>query len=271
MSFIIIAEKINGSVPRTKEAIEARDADYIRQIAKAQADAGATYIDVNAGVEPSEEHEVMEWLIDLVQEVTDTPLCIDSADPQVMVDMMPKANAVGCLNSVNMEGNKCDVVFPAIAGTEWYVVALTCDEEGIPTDPQKKFEIAQKIIAKADEYGVDHEKILFDPLVTTLGTNQESFVQFTEATKLIKEAWPEVHITSGLSNISFGLPSRKTINMQFLALAMYDGMDSAIMDPTSRDMMGAMFATQALMNKDPYCKDYTMGFRNGLFGNKPQA
>ena len=101
---IIIGEKINGFVPKTLEAIKAHDDEYIKYIAKAQADAGATYIDVCAGVEPEIEHETMKWLMDLVQSVTDTPLCIDSPDPQVVVDMMPYANEVGCLNSISMEG-----------------------------------------------------------------------------------------------------------------------------------------------------------------------
>ena len=265
---IIIGEKINGFVPKTLEAIRAHDDEYIKYIAKAQADAGATYIDVCAGVEPEIEHETMKWLMDLVQEVTDTPLCIDSPDPQVVVDMMPYANEVGCLNSISGEGNKCDVILPAIAGTDWKVVALTCDDDGIPDDPKVKYEIAKRIMAKVDEYGVDHDNILFDPLVTTLGTNQQSFLNFIEAVELIKADYPDVHFTSGLSNISYGLPYRKAINMQFLSLAMAKGMDSAIMDPTSRDMLAAMYATDALLGNDNYCKDYLKGFRNNLFGPK---
>ena len=167
-----------------------------------------------------------------------------------------------------MEGNKCDIILPAIAGTEWKVVALTCDDDGIPDDPKVKYEIAKKIMAKVDEYGVDHDNILFDPLVTTLGTNQQSFLNFIEAVELIKADYPDVHFTSGLSNISYGLPYRKAINMQFLSLAMAKGMDSAIMDPTSRDMLAAMYATDALLGNDNYCKDYLKGFRNNLFGPK---
>ncbi len=265
---IIIGEKINGFIPKTLEAIQNRDDDYIREIAKKQADAGATYIDVCAGVEPDQEYEAMEWLIDLVQEVTDTPLCLDSPDPQVIVDMMPRANTVGCLNSISMEKNKCEVILPAIAGTDWKVVALTCDDTGIPDDPETKFKIAQQIMEKADEFGVAHDNILFDPLVTTLGTNQESMVSFIKTMQMIKDAFPEVHITSGLSNISYGLPYRKAINMQFLSLCMYNGMDSAIMDPMSQDMLAAMYATEALMGEDPFCKGYLTAFRNKLFGVK---
>ena len=184
---IIIGEKINGFVPKTLEAIKAHDDEYIKYIAKAQADAGATYIDVCAGVEPEIEHETMKWLMDLVQSVTDTPLCIDSPDPQVVVDMMPYANEVGCLNSISMEGNKCDVILPAIAGTEWKVVALTCDDDGIPDDPKVKYEIAKRIMAKVDEYGVDHDNILFANV--RIGERKESTMYILSIDRETEGRW----------------------------------------------------------------------------------
>ena len=238
------------------------------RIAQSQAEGGATYIDVCAGVEPDIEHETMEWLIDLVQSVTEVPLCIDSPDPQVVVDMMPKANKVGCLNSISLETGKCETILPAIAGTDWKVVALTCDDNGIPDDAQTKYEIAKAIVKKADEAGVAHDNILIDPLVTTLGTNQQSMLSFIETMKLVKADFPDIHITSGLSNISYGMPYRKAVNMQFLALCMAQGMDSAIIDPTSPDMRATIFATDALLGNDPYCKGYLTAFRNGMFGKK---
>ncbi len=267
---IIIGEKINGFIPKTLEAIENRDADYIRKIAKGQADGGATYIDVCAGVKPDIEMEVMEWLIDLVQETVDTPLCIDSPDPQVIVDCMPRAKAVGCMNSISLEEGKCETVLPAIAGTDWKVVALTCDANGIPDDPATKFEIAKTIIAHAEGYGIPHDNILIDPLVTTLATNQQSMVNFIETIHLIKAEYPDVHITSGLSNISFGMPYRKAINMQFLSLTMQAGMDSAIMDSMSEDMLATMHATIALLGNDPYCGGYLRAYKAGLFPVKPE-
>lgn len=266
---IIIGEKINGFIPKTLEAIEARDEDYIRFIAKGQAEGGATYIDVCAGVEPSIERETMEWLINLVQDVVDVPLCIDSPDPQVIVDMMPLTNKPGCLNSISLEEGKCETILPAIAGTDWKVVALTCDSNGIPDDPATKFRIAKTIIDQATEAGVSHDNILIDPLVTTLATNQDSMTSFIETMRMVKAEYPDVHITSGLSNISYGMPYRKAVNMQFLALAMSMGMDSAIINPMSSDMLATMYATEALLGKDPYCKGYLTAFRNGMFGKKP--
>ncbi|MCL2757099.1 MAG: methyltetrahydrofolate cobalamin methyltransferase [Coriobacteriia bacterium] len=266
---IIIGEKINGFIPKTMAAIEAKDEAYIRQIAQGQASGGADYLDICAGTAPAIERETLTWLIGIVQDEVDTPLCIDSSDPQVLLDMMQLVKNPGLLNSVSLEEGKCEAIFPAIADTKWGIIALTCDKKGIPDDPQVKARIAAEIIKKANEAGIETERIFIDPLVTTLATKQDSLSSFTEAISLIKKDFPEVHFTSGLSNISFGMPYRKAINMQFLALAMAAGMDSAIMDPLSSDMQATLHSTAALLNQDEYCMDYLRAYRAGLFGTKP--
>lgn len=263
---IIIGEKINGFIPATKKAIEEHDDDYIIELAKKQSEFGASYIDVCSGVAPEIERETMEWLMGLVQSVTETPICIDSPDPQVIVDMIPYANKPGLLNSASMEAGKIETIFPAIAGTEWKVVCLTCDDDGIPDDGATKVKIAGQIIDKAKEYGVKQEQIFIDPLVTTLGTTPNALLSFMEAAKAIKEAYSDVTITSGLTNISHGMPLRKVLNMQFLSLAMSAGMTSAIMDPTSKDMRTVMYATDALLGKDKRGLKFLKAQRKGIIG-----
>ncbi|MDR2197221.1 MAG: methyltetrahydrofolate cobalamin methyltransferase [Coriobacteriales bacterium] len=266
---IIIGEKINGFIPKTLAAIQEKDADYIRSIAKGQTEGGADYLDICAGVAPELERETMQWLIDITQETVDTPLCLDSSDPQLLMELMPLAHKPGLINSVSKEEGKTEAVFPVIAGSDWGVIALTCDNNGIPDDPKIKLEIARKIVAEADEAGIKRERIFFDPLVTTLATKQDSLLNFTEGIARIRAEFPEVHFTSGLSNISFGMPYRKAINMQFLCLAMAAGMDSAIMDPMSPDMQATLKATDALLGNDEYCMDYLTAYREGLFPVKP--
>jgi 5-methyltetrahydrofolate--homocysteine methyltransferase len=136
-------------------------------------------------------------------------------------------------------------------------------------DGAKKFEIAKQIVEAARSYGIADERILIDPLVTTLGTKSDSMVSFVEAIRLIRAEFPNVHITSGLSNISYGLPYRKGINMQFLCLTMNAGMDSAILDPMDPYMQSVMYATNALLGNDSYCMKYLGAFRNGLLPVKP--
>ena len=263
---IIVGEKINGFIPRTLEAIEAKDEAYIRAIAKSQTEYGADFIDVCAGTAPEIERETLRWLLEIVQDEVDTPICIDSSDVDVLLEMMELAKKPGMINSISGETGKCEAILPAIQGTDWKVVALTCDQNGIPTDPNVKFRIAEGLIAKAQEHGVAFDNIFIDPLVTTLATTNDSLPSFNEAVRMIKGAYPQVHITSGLSNISFGMPYRKAINTQFLALAMSAGMDSAIMDPTSADMRATLYATEALLGNDEYCMNYLTAFRKGFIG-----
>ncbi len=268
---IIIGEKINGSIPSTAKAIAARDEAFIRDLAKRQTEFGADYIDVAAGVAPSEEREVLKWLIDLVQDTVDTPLCIDSNNVDLILEMIPLAKRPGMINSISEEHGKADKLLPLMADTEWNIVALTCDNNGISNDPQVKFDIAVSIMEKAKKLGIAEDRIYFDPLVTTLATTGEALPSFNVALKLIKEKYPECHITSGLSNISFGMPFRKSINQQFLTLAMAAGMDSAIMDPTSADMRATMFATAALLGKDKNCRKFLAAFRKGIIGPPKKA
>lgn len=267
---IIIGEKINGFIPKTLKAIEAKDADYIKEIAIGQQEAGADYLDICAGVAPDIEMETMVWLIELAQEVSDLPLCLDSSSTQILLDCMPLCKKEGLINSVSMEEGKVEAIFPAIQGTKWGVVALTCNNEGIPDDPPTKLKIARELVEAAEKYDISQDRIFIDPLVTTLGTKSDSLLNFVDGVRLIHEEFPNVHFTSGLSNISFGMPYRRGINTQFLCLAMNAGMDSAIMDPMDPYMQATMFATNALLGNDDYCMDYLEAYRDGLFPVKPK-
>ena len=263
---IIIGEKINGSIPATARAIANKDEAFIRNLAIKQTEMGADYIDVAAGTSPEIERETIKWLMDIVQDTVDTPLCIDSSDCNVLLDMLPHAKRPGMLNSVSEEHGKCEILLPKIADTEWKIVALTCDNNGISSDPRVKFDICVTIVEKAKKLGITEDRLFIDPLVTTISTNGESLISFNETVKSIKAKYPTIHITSGLSNISFGMPFRKAVNQQFLALAMNIGMDSAIMDPLSDDMRATLFAVDALLGKDKNCRKYLTAFRKGLIG-----
>jgi 5-methyltetrahydrofolate--homocysteine methyltransferase len=183
---------------------------------------------------------------------------------------MQYANKPGMINSISGEPGKCDRILPVIAGTEWNVVALTCDQDGIPTTAEKKYEIAVNIISAVKSHDIALDRLFIDPLVTTLATTGTALTSFNDAVRMIRAEYPEAHITSGLSNISYGMPFRKAINMQFLSLAMAAGMDSAIMDPTSDDMRATMYATAALIQQDENCRGYLKAYRKGLIGPKKQ-
>jgi 5-methyltetrahydrofolate--homocysteine methyltransferase len=267
---IIIGEKINGAIPATAKAIAERDESYIRELAKRQTEFGAEYLDLCAGTSPETEGETLRWLIGLVQDTVDTKLCIDSADVDIILETLSLVKRPGLINSVSEEHNKCERLLPKVADSEWNIIALTCDDNGISTDAEVKFEIAVSIMEKAKSYGIAEKRMFLDPLVTTLSTTSDSLLTFNKTLRRIKERYPEVHITSGLSNISFGMPLRKVINQHFLTLAMGAGMDSAIMDPTSADMRAALYATDALLGSDKHCRRYLNAFRKGVIGMPKQ-
>ncbi len=257
---IIIGEKLNGSIPSVAKAIAERDADLIRERAKMQAEAGADFLDVCASVEEEVEVETLKWMIDIVQEVTDIRICVDSPSAKTCAEGIKLCKRPGLVNSVSLEGNKIDTIFPVIADTDWECVALLCDNDGIPDSVEKRMKVFHGIMEKAKEYNIAPSRLHIDPLVVTLSTDQTALTVFAQCCRQIKAEYPDIHITSGLSNISYGLPVRKNINQAFMVLAMNAGMDSAIVDPTNKNMIGMIYAANALLEKDEYCLNYIAKF-----------
>lgn len=281
---IIIGEKINGAIPVVAKAIAERDAEFIRQRAAAQIQAAQDedyfeepvplYIDVCASTDPAVEVETLKWMIEEVEsvipdELENVAIAVDSPSAAVCAEAFKFCKRTGIVNSVSMEKDeqgrvKTDVVFPAIADTDWGCVALLC-ESGIPQSVEDRMDVFEKIMAKAKEYGIAPNRLYIDPLVEAAATNQAAFTLFSECCRRIKAQYPDIHITSGLSNISFGFPGfRKPLNMAFMALAMQAGMDSAIVDPTNKDMVGLMYATELLTEQDEDCMNYIAAHRQGL-------
>jgi 5-methyltetrahydrofolate--homocysteine methyltransferase len=263
---IIIGEKINGSIPSMAKAISEQNADHIRRLAKRQAKAGANFIDVCASVSPDRELETLKWLIDLVQEVTDTPVSIDSPNAKVFAGALEFCKKPGLINSVSLEGDKIKQVFPLIADTEWECITLLTDGTGIPRSSEQRISVFKEILKKAEAYKIDPRRLYVDPVVEMLASSESGITKIIETIKEVKKICPDVHITSGASNISFQLPLRKFINRSFIVLCMGAGMDSAIVDPTNEDMLGLIYAAEALLGKDEMCMEYLSAFREGLFG-----
>jgi 5-methyltetrahydrofolate--homocysteine methyltransferase len=266
---IIIGEKINGSIPSMAKAIAEKNADHIRGLAEKQSVAGASFIDVCASVSPDQELETLKWLIDLVQEVTDTPIAIDSPNAKTCADAIAFCKRPGLINSVSMEGNKIEQVFPLIADTKWECVALLCDDTEISKTIEKRLQVFERIMKKAEEYKIAPNRLHIDPLVQMLCTSEDGIESITGAMRTIKAKYPAIHITGGASNISFNLPARKYVNQGFILLSMAAGMDSAILDPLNKDMMGLIYAGEALLGQDDFCMEYISAFRQGIFGVDP--
>ena len=267
---IIIGEKINGAIPSIKQAIAEKNEALIIERTLAQAAAGANFLDCAPSTETQIEYETMVWLIGLMQGCTDVKLCIDSPNADLLARIIEEGHLKrpGMVNSVNEESNKCETIFPLIAGTAWEVVGLTCDQDGIPADPQKKVDIAKRIIDKADKYGVALKNLHIDPCVMALATMPSAMSDFVYCIESIHAYAPEVKVTGAISNISFDMPARKYVNMNCMSYAIAAGLDSAIMDPCSQDMMGTIYACEALRMTDKGGRKYNRAYRKGLFGQK---
>ncbi len=268
----IIGEKINGTRKLVGKAIAERDAAFIQNLAKKQADAGAHWLDVNAGTQPDREPDDLVWLINLVQEVVDVPLCLDSASPAALKAAMPAVKKTPMINSISGEAMRLEGILPIVAEHGCEVIALCMDDGGIPATTEARLEAIAKVFAETRRAGIPDEKVFVDPLAMAVATNTQAG-QVTFATmRAIRAAYPAAHISCGLSNVSFGLPVRSLINRTFLVLALNAGMDAAIIDPNDRELQSALRAADLLLGNDRHCLAYTRAYRAGLLeAPKPAA
>lgn len=262
---IIIGEKINSSLKAIRPAMESYDTAAIQDLAKRQYEAGAAYIDINAGMFIDDEPERVKWLVETVQAVVDAPLTIDSPNPLALESGL-KANKNGkpIINSITDETSRYNAVMPLIAKYNTAVIALCMDDKGMPETVEDRVIIAERLVEKMTKEGVKIEDIYIDPMIRPIGTGSHYGTVAIETIRKVKQEFPDVHIACGLSNISFGIPARKLINQAFLIVAMSAGMDGAIMDPLDKKLMSFIYATEALMGLDDYCMNYLTRFREGL-------
>jgi 5-methyltetrahydrofolate corrinoid/iron sulfur protein methyltransferase len=260
----IIGEKINGTRKAVGAAIANRDAEFIQNLAKKQADGGAYWLDVNAGTHPDREVADLLWLIELIQSVTDVPLSLDSANPKALSAAIGQVKQTPLINSISGEPDRLNNVLPIVAQHGCDVIALAMDDKGIPDSVAGRMAVVHRLLEATRAANVPDEKVYVDPLVMTIATNTECGVITLDTIRAVRAEFPQVHISLGLSNVSFGLPVRSLVNRTFLTLAIAAGMDTAIVDPNDRELKAALFATDLLLGYDKHCLNYTRAYRKGL-------
>ena len=258
---IIVGELINASRKAIAAAIEAQDASAIKKLAKEQFEAGAGFIDVNAGVFVDREHEFLRWLVETVQSEVNAPCCLDSPDPGAIEEALKIHKGTAMVNSISLEKARYDSV-SLITGTDLKVVALCMSDEGMPDTSDKRLAIADKLINGMVQKGIKISNIFVDPLVQPLATNNTYGIEFLKAVEQIMNRFPGVHTICGMSNISFGLPERKLLNQTFMVMAITRGLDSAVMNPLDKRLMASVIVTEALMGKDNFCMNYLKAYRS---------
>lgn len=257
----IIGERINPTGRKQlMAALQEGDLDVVRKDAKAQIEAGATILDVNAGVPGADEPALMRKMIAAVREVTDAPLCIDSPDPKTLEAGLKAYDGKALVNSVNGEERSLQNILPLIAKYGAAVIGLCMDDDGIPQTAERRLNVACKIIARAGELGIPRSDVIIDPLVLTVGADQQAARTTLTATRLIVRELG-VNITMGASNVSHGLPDRPAINAAFLAMAIACGLSCPITNPLSTQVREAVLASNLLLGHDEWAMDWVTYYR----------
>lgn len=261
---LIVGELINASRKAIGEAIRVQDAEAVKKVAIDQREAGAHFIDVNAGIFVGKESEYLQWLVQTVQEATNAPCCLDSPDPAAIQAALSVHKGTAMINSISLEKARYDALLPVIAGTDLKVVALCMSDEGMPETTDQRLKIADRLINGLVQNNVPIGNIYVDPLVQPVATNRDFGFEFLNAVEAISTEFKGVHTMCGLSNISYGLPNRKFINQAFAIMAIAKGLDGLIINPLDKRMMASLITAETLYGRDDYCMSYLKAHRAGL-------
>jgi 5-methyltetrahydrofolate--homocysteine methyltransferase len=219
---------------------------------------------VNAGARIGHEEADMKWLLETIQPIAKVPLSLDSPDPAILEMAFAMVEKTPMINSISLEKERFDNMIPFLNGKDCKVIALCMDDGGMPTASDDIVSRAKTLVAELNKIGIPTANIYVDPLVQPISTDATKGVMVLDAVRAIKVEFPEVHITGGLSNISYGLPQRHIINRTFVTLMMASGMDSAIIDPLDKKIMATIKTADMLLGHDNYCMNYLKGVRAGV-------
>lgn len=260
-STVIIGERINPTGRKSMlKALQEGNFDVVRSDAKKQVEAGAKILDVNAGVPGADEPALLKQVMTTVMEITDIPLCIDTADPEALEAALKAYDGKALVNSANGEERSMGTVLPLVKEYGAAVIGLCMDDDGIPTTADARLKVASKILERAGQLGIPIENIVIDPLALTMGSDHTAgLVAMQTIEKVIAEFG--VNITMGASNISFGLPDRKYINATFIAMAIHAGLTCPITNPLEPEVSIAIKAADLAMGRDEYGMAWIKAFR----------
>lgn len=262
---LIIGELINATRRNVREAIVNKDTDYLQQLAHRQDEAGAHYIDVNVATGRGLEIETedMEWAVTVITEVSKKPLVIDTSCPEVLEAGLATYGNGAMINSISAEEGRLTPFIRLALKYESQAIVLPIGEEGIPKDASARMQVGKIIMEAARKEGMPADKLYFDPLAMPLSVNSDSGAVALELITAFKEEFG-ANTTVGLSNISYGMPQRRLLNRTFLTLAMYAGLDSAIMDPLDKGVMSSYYAATASLGLDTFCINFLQAYRRGV-------
>lgn len=258
---VIIGERINPTGrKKVLAALQEGDFEVVRKDAVDQVAAGAHILDVNAGVPGVDEVTLLRQVLRTVMEVSDVPLCIDTADPEALAGALSIYGGKALVNSVNGEEHSLDSVLPLVKEHGAAVIGLCMDDDGIPETAEKRLSVAAKIIERAGKLGISPENIIIDPLALTMGSDSNAGRIALDTIELVVAEFG-VNVSMGASNISFGLPDRKYINATFIAMAIHAGLTCPITNPLVPEVSTAILAADLVMGRDDYGMRWIKAYR----------
>ena len=264
---LIVGERLNTSRSAAAAMVAAKDKEAVQREAARQVEAGAQYVDLNAGTFADREPEMLRWLVDAVREAVSAPLCLDSPSPTALRAALEACREGGgpkpLINSITGENARFSAVLPLVREFGAAVVALCLDDAGMPGTADEAVAKGTRLIEDLLAAGVAADDIYVDPLARSIGSDAASGTAALETIRRLRAAYPQVHAICGLSNISFGLPRRSLINRTFLVAAMAAGLDAVICDPLDRQLMAALIAAEAVLGRDRHLARYLKAYRQG--------
>ena len=262
--FVVIGERINPTRrKKLMETLAAGDFSIAVEDARSQVAAGATVLDLNAGVPGADEPKLLSGLTKAVMDAIDVPLCFDSANPKALEAALSVYRGKALINSTTGEDKSLDAVLPLAAHYHAAVIGVVSDETGIPATPETRLEVARKIVQRAGHYGVPPEDIIMDCLALPVSADTGAGKVTLDTMQLVQRELG-VNLSLGASNVSFGLPDRKLLNVDYLTLGIACGLTAAITDPTVQEIRSTILACDLLMGRDEYAVRWIKAYRANL-------
>jgi len=259
---LVIGELINGMYKQVGKAIKEKDKATIQKLAKDQVAAGASMLDVNCGPASADPVNDIKWLVETIQEATDTPLALDSTKADVIEEGLKLVKKKALINSANADDEKLNTLVPMAKKYNAQLIGLAMSKKGIPRDRNERAELALKIVSHCMEMGFPLEDLYIDPVVLPTNVAQAQGIEVLESIKefkLLSDPAPKTVV--GLSNVSQGTKNRSLINRTYLVMAVGCGLSGAIVDPLDKELMDALITAELLLNQHIYCDSYLDAYR----------
>lgn len=258
----IIGELINGMYKQVGKAIKEKNKSVIQELAKKQVEAGALALDVNCGPASKDPIFDIKWLVETIQEVVNVSICLDSTKPNVIEAGLAAAKQKAIINSTTADKEKLDILVPMAKKYHARLIGLTLDKKGVPQDKDRRMELACNLISACQEYDFAIDNLFIDPVVMPVNVaqmQQRLILESINEFKIISDPPPKVVV--GLSNVSQGTKNRPLINRIFLVMAIFEGLDAAILDPLDNDLVDAAITAELILNKHIYCDSFLNAYR----------